>query len=214
VPPPGSLGYVRYEFPPGSQRGGIFTHGSVLTVNSQPRRTSPVKRGKWALDQLLCIDIPPPPAGVEGMLDQPGAPTGTLRERLAQHRENPECATCHDYLDPIGLGLENYDAIGAWRTHEAGVPVDASGRFPDGRTFSGPREMAALVKADPNTPRCIAERLLVYALGRGLTPSDDVHLDAITAQWAAGGYHFRNLLIAVAQSEPFRMRRGEPGGAP
>jgi hypothetical protein len=211
--PPGSAAPVRVSLAPG-QRGGIFTHGSVLTVTSQPRRTSPVKRGKWALDQLLCIDIPPPPAGVEGMLDQPGGPTGTLRERLAQHRANPECATCHDYLDPIGLGLEHYDAIGAWRTHDAGEPVDASGRFPDGRSFDGARQMAALVKADPNTPRCIAERLLVYALGRGLEPEDDVHLDAITAQWAAGGYEFRNLLVAVAQSEPFRMRRGEPGGAP
>lgn len=213
LPLPGSAAMVLVPLSPDTQRGGIFTHGSVLTVTSQPRRTSPVKRGKWALDQLLCIDIPPPPAGVEGMLDQPGAPTGTLRERLAQHRANPQCATCHDYLDPIGLGLENYDAVGAWRTEEAGEPVDASGRFPDGRTFSGPRQMAALVKADPSTPRCIAERLLVYALGRGLRPEDDVHLDAITAQWAAGGYQFRNLLVAVAQSEPFRMRRGE-GGAP
>jgi hypothetical protein len=214
LPPPGSATPVHYPLSPSVQRGGIFTHGSVLTVTSQPRRTSPVKRGKWALDQLLCIDIPPPPAGVEGMLDQPGGPTGTLRERLAQHRANPECAACHDYLDPIGLGLENFDAIGAWRTHDAGEVVDASGRFPDGRSFSGPRQMAALVKADPSTPRCIAERLLVYALGRGLGPRDAVHLDAITAQWAAGGYEFRRLLVAVAQSEPFRMRRGEPGGAP
>jgi len=214
LPLPGSASPVLVPLTPGGQRGGIFTQGSVLTVTSQPRRTSPVKRGKWALDQLLCIDIPPPPAGVEGMLDQPGAPTGTLRERLAQHRANPQCATCHDYLDPIGLGLENYDAIGAWRSHDAGEAVDPSGQFPDGRSFAGPRQMAALVKADPNTPRCIAERLLVYALGRGLTPQDDVHLDAIAAQWAAGGYEFRNLLVAVAQSEPFRMRRGEPGGAP
>jgi hypothetical protein len=214
LPLPGSATPVQVSLPPGGQRGGIFTHGSVLTVTSQPRRTSPVKRGKWALDQLLCIDIPPPPPGVEGMLDQPGAPTGTLRERLAEHRARPECAACHDYLDPIGLGLESYDAIGAWRAQEAGQPVDASGAFPDGRSFSGPREMAAMVKADPSTPRCVAERLLVYALGRGLAAGDDVHVDAITARWAAAGQRFRDLLVAVAQSEPFRMRRGEPGGAP
>jgi hypothetical protein len=214
LPLPGSAVPVYTTLPASSRRGGIFTHASVLSVTSQPRRTSPVKRGKWALDQLLCIDIPPPPAGVEGMLDQPGGPTGTLRERLAAHRARPECATCHDYLDPIGLGLEHYDAIGAWRTHDAGEAVDASGQFPDGRSFSGPEEMAALVKADPNTPRCIAERLLVYALGRGLEPGDDVHLDTITTRWAAGGHRFVDLLVAVVQSEPFRMRRGEPGGAP
>jgi hypothetical protein len=197
---------------PGGQRGGILSHGSLLTVTSQPRRTSPVKRGKWALDQLLCTPIPPPPAGVEGMLDQPGTPTGTLRERLEQHRANPQCAACHDVLDPIGLGLENYDAIGAWRTHDNGEPVDASGQFPDGRSFAGPREMAALVKADPNTPHCIAERVLVYALGRGLGEADAAPLDAITQQFAAGGHRFLGLAVAIARSEPFRMRRGEPGG--
>jgi hypothetical protein len=210
--PPGSSTLQRVALSPGGQRRGIFTHGSLLTVTSQPRRTSPVKRGKWALDQILCIPIPPPPAGVEGMLDQPGTPTGTLRERLEQHRANPQCAVCHEVLDPIGLGLENYDAIGAWRTQDNGEPVDASGEFPDGRTFSGPAEMAALVKADPNTPHCIAERVLVYALGRGLVETDQPHLDRIALDFAGGGYRFQSLLVAIAQSEPFRMRRGEPGG--
>jgi hypothetical protein len=213
--PPGSNEPVRVPLSPSGQRSGIFTHASILSVTSQPRRTSPVKRGKWALDQILCIDIPPPPAGVEGMLDQPGTPVGTLRERLEQHRANPECAACHSYLDPIGLGLENYDAIGAWRSHDNGEPVDPSGQFPDGRTFAGPRQMAALVKADPNTPRCIAERVLIYALGRGLTPADEAHLDEIEQQFAAGGHRFESLLTAIVRSEAFRMRRGEPGeGAP
>jgi hypothetical protein len=211
LPAPGSAIPVRVALSPGGQRGGIFTHGSLLTVTSQPRRTSPVKRGKWALDQLLCIDIPPPPAGVEGMLDQPGGPTGTLRERLAQHRADPQCAACHDYLDPIGLGLEHYDAIGAWRTQDAGQPVDATGQFPDGRSFDGAREMAAHVKADPGTPRCIAERVLIYALGRGLEEGDESHLDGIAQEFAAGGHTLESLLVAIASSEPFRMRRGEPG---
>jgi hypothetical protein len=209
LPLPGSATPVRVALGGASQRGGIFTHGSVLTASSQPRRTSVVKRGKWALDQLLCIDIAPPPAGVEGMLDEPGA-TGTLRERLAAHRVDPECAACHDYLDPIGLGLEHYDAIGAWRTTDAGQAIDATGQFPDGRTFDGAREMAALVKADPNTPRCLAERLLIYALGRGLRAEDDAPLDAITARFQADGRSFEDLLVAIVQSDLFRMRRGEP----
>jgi hypothetical protein len=208
LPAPGSSTPVRVTLAQGGQRSGIFTHGSILTVYAQPRRTSPVKRGKWALDQILCIDIQPPPAGVEGMLDAPGA-TGTLRERLAAHRAKPECATCHDYLDPIGLGLENYDAIGAFRTLDEGQPIDASGAFPDGRSFDGAAEMAALVKADPNTPHCVAERLLTYALGRGLEDGDGTHLDAITAAFQTNGRSFENLITAIVQSEPFRMRRGE-----
>jgi len=210
LPLPGSMTPVKVTLPASGQRGGIFTQGSVLTTNSQPRRTSVVKRGKWALDQLLCIPIAPPPANVPmGALDAPGA-TGTLRERLAAHRANPQCASCHDYLDPIGLGLENYDAIGAWRSTEDGVAIDATGQFPDGRSFDGARQMAALVKADPNTPHCLAERLFIYALGRGLTPDDDAQLDAITAAFQANGRSFEDLVLAIVQSEPFRMRRGEP----
>lgn len=211
LPAPGSSTPVRVTLPANGERGGIFTQASVLTVNSQPRRTSPVKRGKWALDQILCIDIPPPPAGVEGMLDTPGQ-TGTLRERLAAHRANPECASCHDYLDPIGLGLENFDAIGAWRTTDEGQGIDASGNFPDGRSFDGAAEMAALVKADPNTPRCLSERMLIYALGRGLEDEDGAHLDAITAAFQSNGRTLESLIAAIVQSEPFRMRRGEHAG--
>ncbi|RIK94649.1 MAG: hypothetical protein DCC71_23395, partial [Proteobacteria bacterium] len=213
LPLPGSATPVRVALPAHGQRGGIFTHGSVLTTLSQPRRTSVVKRGKWALDQILCIDIDPPPAGVEGMLDEPGA-TGSLRERLAAHRANPECASCHDYLDPIGLGLEHYDAIGAWRTLDEGVAVDATGSFPDGRSFDGAREMAAIVKADLNTPRCLAERMAIYALGRGLGADDEPHLDAITAAFQANGRTLESLVAAIVQSEPFRMRRGDPEDAP
>jgi hypothetical protein len=212
LPPPGSDDLLRVALDANAQRGGIFTHGSVLTATSQPRRTSPVKRGKWALDQILCIDIDPPPAGVEGMLDQPGA-TGSLRDRLAQHRADPGCAACHDYLDPIGLGLENYDAIGAWRTQDAGEPVDASGQFPDGRTFQDAEQMAALVKADPSTPRCLAERLLIYAVGRGLADADAAPLDAIAAAFESNGRSFEDLLVAIVQSDAFRKRRGEPSEA-
>jgi len=135
-----------------------------------------------------------------------------LRERLAQHRADPACGACHSYLDPIGLGLEHYDAIGAWRTIDEGQPIDASGEFPDGRSFDGATQMASLVKADPSTPRCLAERLLIYALGRGLTLDDDPHVDAITAAFQANGRSFEDLIVAIAQSEPFQKRRGEPSG--
>jgi hypothetical protein len=214
LPLPGSPAPVHMALAPSSNRGGILGHGSLLAVNAQMSRTSPVKRGKWALDQLLCIDIPPPPPGVEGLLDMPGSgpPTGTLRERLAQHRSNPECAACHAYLDPIGLGLENYDAIGAWRTHENGTPIDASGQMPDGRSFVGPRQLAATLKADPSTGRCITERVMIYALGRGMAATDAQELDRIASLWAHFGHRFEALLSLVAQSEPFRSRRGEPAG--
>ncbi len=209
LPEPGSSTPVRVTLAQDGQRGGIFTHGSILASNSQSRRTSPVKRGKWALDEFLCIEIHPPPAGVVGTLDTPGA-TDTLRERLAAHRAKPECASCHDYLDPIGLGLENYDAIGAFRTLDQGLPIDASGAFPDGRSFTGVASMAALVKADPNTPHCVAERMLTYALGRGLDAGDDAQLDSITAAFQTNERSLERLIIAIVQSEPFRKRHGEP----
>jgi hypothetical protein len=212
LPLPGGPEMVRVALSPGGPRGGILTHASIHSVLAFPRRSAPVKRGKWVLEELLCTEVPPPPPGVEGFLTDPNRTT--LREQMALHRARPECATCHAYLDPIGLGLENYGPIGGWRTHDVAGEIDASGAFPDGRTFSGPREMAALLAADPNTPRCVAERVLTYALGRGLGAPDESHLDAITAAFAAGGYRFESLLVAIAQSPPFGMRRGEPEGSP
>jgi len=216
VPRPGSASPVHVVLPANGQRGGILSHGSLLAVNAQMSRTSPVKRGKWILDQLLCVDIPPPPPGVEGLLDMPGTPiTGTLRERLAQHRARPECAACHDYLDPLGLGLENYDAVGAWRTRDNGIAIDASGRMPDGRSFDGPEELTAMLKADPATARCIVERVFVYGLGRGVESTDAAELDRITALWGYFDHRFEALISLIAQSEPFRSRRGEhAGGTP
>ncbi|RIL04984.1 MAG: hypothetical protein DCC71_12085 [Proteobacteria bacterium] len=213
LPLPGTTELVRIDLAGHAERGGILTHGSVASAGSFPRRTSPVKRGKWILDQLLCIEIDPPPAGVEGFLTDPNR--RTLREQLALHRSRPECASCHAYLDPLGLALEHYGPIGAYRTEVAAGAIDASGTLPDGRAFTDARELAALLKTDANTPRCIAERVLVYALGRGLGGDDARHVDAITAAFAAGGYRFESLLVALVQSPAFAMRRGQPdAGAP
>lgn len=209
-PVPGT-DFRRVALPGDSGRAGLLTQGSVLTVTSFPRRTSPVKRGKWVLEQLLCSAPPPPPPEVEGRIEEvdPDAP---LRERLAQHRADPVCAACHARMDPIGLGLEQFDGIGAWRDLENGHPVDASGEFPDGRTFDGAVELSALLKQEPALARCMAEKLFTYALGRGPQPSDHCVLEDIEREFAAGGHRFSALIGAIARSPAFRQRRGERPG--
>jgi len=194
------------------QRGGLLTHGSVLTVTSQARRTSPVKRGKLVLGQLLCQAPPPPPPGVDQLAD-PVDPNATLRERMEQHRSQPSCQTCHAVMDPIGFGLEHFDGIGAWRVNDdSGAPIDASGELPPGRLFSGHQELVQHLKDDPATPRCLAERMLIYALGRGLEEEDACGLDAVTQAFVDGGSTVEALVTAIVRSELFRARRGEPQG--
>jgi hypothetical protein len=152
------------------------TQASILTVTSNPNRTSPVKRGKWVLEQLLGAPIPPPPPGVPELgEDRKGQPAASLRRRLEQHRANSSCAACHNRLDPLGFGLENYDGIGAWRETEGGVPIDASGTLPGGASFRGPGALKKILKAHaPEFARCLAEKMLTYALGRRLEDDDQV----------------------------------------
>jgi hypothetical protein len=198
----------------GTPRRGVLTQGSLLTVTSYPTRTSPVKRGKWVLEQLLCSAPPPPPPGVEGLTDSPGA-RGSIRQRLEEHRKNPVCASCHSLMDPIGFGLENFSGIGAYRTMDNGAPVDASGKLPDGRTFAGARELAGLLATDPRFPRCTAEKLYTYALGRGPEELDQERLQALGNALVKSGYKAQDLITSIVLSETFRFRRGEPvqGGA-
>ena len=139
-------------------RFGLLTLGSLLTVTSTPIRTSPVKRGVWILEQLLCSEPPPPPPGVEGLPDGDMS-SGTLRDRLELHRADPACASCHNLMDPLGLGLEHYDAIGRYRTEDDGFAVDASGQLIDGETFTNAREMAALIQDDARFDHCVVEKL-------------------------------------------------------
>lgn len=192
-------------------RRGLLGHASLLTVTSYPARTSPVKRGKWVLDQLLCAGPPPPPPNVEGLKPQE-IPTGSLRQRLEEHRNNPLCAACHTSMDPIGFGLEHFDGIGRWRDDDGGFPIDASGILPGGAKFDGSAALAQLLGQDPRFPRCVTQQLYTYALGRGPAYDDDKYIDGIAADFVAGGYRLKDLIAQIVTSEAFRMRRGEPGG--
>jgi len=189
-------------------RNGLLGQGSILTVTSNPTRTSPVKRGKWVLDVLLGAAPPPPPPGVGDLDERPeAARAASLRERMQSHRAKPECASCHAALDPLGFGLENFDAVGAWREREERFAVDASGVWPDGREFAGPIELRAQIAADPRFLRNVAARLMVYALGRGLTPADDPTLDQLLAGLPQRDPTLVDLAHAVVRSVAFQKRR-------
>jgi mono/diheme cytochrome c family protein len=195
----------------GSPRGGVLTQASVLTVTSNPTRTSPVKRGKWILENILGTPPPPPPPGAgELSEDKKVVLSGTLRQRMEQHRANPNCATCHQRMDPLGFGFENFDAIGAWRERDGQFTIDPSGVLPSGQAFKGPAELKAILKSRREAfTRCLAEKLLTYALGRGLEPYDRCAVDQIAANVAKNGYKFSCLVDEIVKSDPFQMRRGQ-----
>lgn len=193
----------------GVNRGGVLRQGALLTALSNPTRTSPVRRGKWVLGHLLCSEPPPPPPGVEGISEME-VEAKSLKEILAVHREDPVCAACHDSMDPIGLGLENFDGIGAWRASDVGGPIDASGVLPGELEFDDGEGMINLVASDDRLPKCMTEQLTTYALGRGLELSDFAFVEDITAEFVARGHRFEELAVMIAQSKPFRMRRGQP----
>jgi hypothetical protein len=190
-------------------RVGILTQTSFLIANSHPAFTSPTKRGAWVLEQLLCEPPPPPPADVMTQLTAPGEGEN-VREKLADHRANPSCAACHALMDPIGLGLENFDAIGAYHATENDKPVDATGEL-QGVSFSGARELATLIARDPRLAGCFTRQLLTYAVGRSfITPEGSSIANALVQdERAAGRQGVRDLLRAVAMSDAFRTRRGE-----
>lgn len=198
----------------GTPRAGVLTQASVLTLTSNPTRTSPVKRGKWVLDQLFNTPPPPPPPGVGDLKDDGKVITGaTLRQRMEMHRKDPACATCHMRMDPIGFSLENFDATGKWRDMEGDAKVDASGVLPDGTKFNGPDALRGiLLKRKGDFVRCLSEKLLTYAIGRGIESADKCVVDEIAAKATASSYRFSALVTSIVTSEPFRMRR--PGAAP
>ena len=190
------------------ERGGVLTHASVLTLTSNPTRTNPVKRGKWILEVLLGTPPPPPPPGVEELKDDKKAQlSGTLRQRMEQHRSNPNCAVCHQKLDPLGFGLENYDAVGAWRTKENDQKIDSSGVLPGGEKFDGPKELKSILlqKKDLFT-RNLADRLLTYALGRGMENADRCVVDKIAENAKLGDYKMSVLILEVVRTEAFRSK--------
>ena len=205
---------------PDGRRGGILTQASVLTVTSNATRTSPVKRGKWVLEQILGTPPPPPPPGAGELSEEKGAIlSGSLRQRMEQHRAKVECATCHARMDPLGFGLENFDAVGAWRDKDGEFPIDASGTLPSGQSFNGPKELRAILKArEKEFARSLATKLMTYALGRGLEFPDRCAVDKVVGALAGDGQKFSRLVVEVVKSDPFRKRRGaEPekqGGTP
>jgi hypothetical protein len=192
------------------QRGGILSHASVLTVSSYPTRTSPVIRGKYVLQNILGAPPPAPPPDVPVLDEEAVGNTGSLRKQLEKHRSNPTCASCHNRMDALGFGLENYDAIGRWRTMDGKFPIDVSGTFPNGKSFATPAEMRALLKGEiPDFARCLTEKMLTYALGRGVERYDRRTVNDITRKLTASNYQFQTLIYEIAQSLPFQSRRGE-----
>jgi hypothetical protein len=190
-------------------RRGVLTQASILTITSNPTRTSPVKRGKWILENILGTPPPPPPAGVEELEEgKDAALKGSLRERMEQHRSKPMCATCHNRMDPIGFAFENFDAIGAWRDFDGKFAIDASGSLPGGVDFDGPPELIDMLKTARRQQfcRCLAEKMLTYALGRGLESYDRCAVDKIVERLEKDDYKFSSLAAGIVQSEPFQLR--------
>jgi uncharacterized protein DUF1592/uncharacterized protein DUF1588/uncharacterized protein DUF1587/uncharacterized protein DUF1585/uncharacterized protein DUF1595 len=200
--------FRRVDLPVAGRRSGVLTQGSVLTVSSYATRTSPVLRGKWILENVLAAPPPDPPAGTPRLDESKISASGSLRQQMEAHRRNATCAACHSRMDPLGFGLENYDGIGAWRTADGKFPIDASGALPDGRSFHGPDDMKAILKGDREAfAVCITEKMLTYALGRGLERSDRRTVQAIAQRLADRQYRFSALVEEIVKSLPFQMRR-------
>jgi hypothetical protein len=184
------------------------THGSVLAVSSYATRTSPVLRGKWVLDNLLNAPPPEPPPDVPNLDETTIGTSASMREQLEQHRKNAICASCHRRMDPLGFGLENFDAVGAWRTTDGKFPIDASGLLPDGRTFTGPDELRTILASEREAfARAITSKLLTYALGRGLERYDAKTVKLIASRLPQHDYRFSGLVLEIVNSLPFTSRR-------
>ena len=194
-------------------RRGLLGQGSILTATSHADRTAPVLRGKWILENLLGTPPPPPPPNVPALEQEAGAGARTMRERMEAHRAVPACAGCHKVLDPLGFALENFDAVGAWRTLDAGVPIDASGQLADGTTVDGVVELREALLDQPILfARTFVEKLLTYALGRGLQYYDMPVVRRIVDEADADDHRFSSIVLEIVRSAPFQMRtKAAPG---
>ncbi len=194
----------------GTQRGGLLTQASILTITSNPTRTSPVKRGKWVLDNILGTPPPPPPPNVPELKEGKEL-KGTLRQRMEQHREEVLCASCHARMDPIGFGFENFNAIGLYRGIDGKEKIDPTGALISGERFSGPAELRSLIvnKRRKEFVHCLSEKLLTYALGRGLDWYDKCSTESVMKAVEKGNCRFSSLVMGVVKSPGFQMRRGE-----
>jgi hypothetical protein len=191
-------------------RKGLLGQGSVLTATSYSNRTAPTIRGKWLLENIFGAPPPPPPPNVPALKEQEGheGKILTMRQRMEQHRANPVCATCHARMDPLGFALENFDALGKWRTAEGGTPIDSSGQLPDGTKFQGPAELRKiLLERREQFVTTLTEKFLTYALGRGLEYYDQPVVRKIVRDSASNNYRWSSLIDGVVKSTPFQMRR-------
>ena len=190
-------------------RRGVLTQASVLTITSNPTRTSPVKRGKWVLENLLGTPPPPPPPNVPDLPNDGKPVNGSLRHQMEEHRANPTCASCHSRMDPIGFGLENFDAIGAYRSKDGEFPVDAGGKLATGETFANAAELITVLseKRRENFIRNLSEKMLIYSLGRGIERSDRPAVEKIMKDLTAADYRFTELVLSVVKSVPFDKQR-------
>ncbi len=187
--------------------GGLLAQGSVLTVSSYATRTSPVLRGKWVLENILNAPPPPPPPNVPALDDTKIGASMTIRQQMEAHRANAVCASCHSRMDPLGFGLENFNAIGSWRDMDGKFPVDSSGALPDGRAFHGPVELKTILKTTPDAfVKGLSEKMLTYALGRGIERYDKPVLVSIQTKMAADDYRFSDLILGIVNSVPFQTR--------
>jgi len=210
---PGVYGttFRKVQLDPATHRGGLLGQGAVLTVTSYNNRTSVVLRGKWILENLLAAAPPPPPPLVPSLDDAKNGKTMTVREQMELHRKNPVCASCHTKMDPLGFSLENFDAVGAWRTGYAGQLVDASAVMPDGTKFDGPTGSTGLqgilMSRKDQFIEALTERLMTYALARGLESYDMPAVRSVRYQSAKDDYRMQSIILGIVQSVPFSMRR-------
>ena len=186
-------------------------HSSILLLTSNPTRTSPVKRGKWILDNLLAEPPPPAPPNVPELGEGEEA-LGSLRQRMEQHRADPNCAVCHTKMDALGFGLENFDVIGAWREADGPEKIDSTGELPGGKTFQNPVELVQILVEDKSTEfaRCLSAKLLTFALGRGLGVTDRVHVQRIVGELQADEHRFQSMVQAIVTSPPFLSQEISP----
>jgi len=192
------------------QRSGVLTQGSILTITSYPTRTSVVLRGKWMMENVLNAPPPPPPPNVQLLDEATVGKAASLRAQMEKHRANAMCASCHSKIDPLGFGFENYDPIGRWRTDDGKFPVDSTGTLPSGKSFKTPDELKAILKGSKEAfAQGVTEKLLTYALGRGLERYDRPVIRAIDQKLAADDYRFGRLITEIVNSAPFQMRRGD-----
>jgi hypothetical protein len=191
-------------------RGGLFGQASILAITSYPSRTSVVIRGKYILQNILGTPPPPPPPDVPALEEDGVGTAASLRQQMEKHRSNAVCASCHSKMDPLGFGLENFDAIGKWRTKDGKFPVDSSGTLPGGRTFNGPAELRRVLLAQmPEFAQNVTQKMMIYGLGRGLSRYDKIVIKEITGKLAASDYPFQSIIFEIVDSLPFQQRRGE-----